>query len=704
MNVLKIGVGQIGFRAFSLGLALSFAASAAGGTELPDAPAPVSHPPAQDVQARGQAILRQLIEVNRYWLLVPLEAVTNYAYVFHLRQGEQGNPDSGQYPVRVVEPAKASHPRRQGVTYYSVLQCLAKDPTCAQVRVVTEKNGRITLELAVAPPLRGACGNGVKGSWVGYFSFGGEEAQLVIDAGRMVPLKSVVLVATTPVRIEETFSDYAEVTPGHYAPLSVTVKRAAEKSVQFDWKFKLHDGGLWLFDQGRYRDQKVAWLDQVVVNRPLSELPDEPSPAPRKSKSASPRTTPQYQTFETNGVEVSYAGVSVAYAQAIARTIAVARSIAAEQFGFDMPEVITITVTADADREVQLFNDGEDHFVLDVSSEAGLERPARTGTFHIYGLCHEVGHLAMYRLIKDCDWMKNDAKEAWAHYLGSRLTDMVYVKCGPEIWPDHYDYRADGMQRLEKSLAQDSNTNSFNQAVRAWKALVEIVGDKGTAPLFAAWAKARIDPLDPGTAIRPTLSARPEAERLAAWWYESEPALIQELGKSDFPVETIEASALAGRPVELALDDGQPAGKSSIAGSGHAVRFEANGTNCFLTEVRMFGSRYGLPEPPKENFHVWLCDKGFKPIADFPFPYSSFPYAGEGEGKWVTLKVPPTRVPPEFVICVCFNPTATKGIYANYDKEAGGHSFVALPGREDAPFKKGDWLIRACLDQPRTQR
>lgn len=65
----------------------------------------------------------------------------------------------------------------------------------------------------------------------------------------------------------------------------------------------------------------------------------------------------------------------------------------------------------------------------------------------------------------------------------------------------------------------------------------------------------------------------------------------------------------------------------------------------------------------------------------------------------MTLKVPPTRVPPEFVICVCFNPTATKGIYANYDKGLATQSFTALPGSDHAPFTDSNWLIRAQVDR-----
>jgi hypothetical protein len=304
----------------------------------------------------------------------------------------------------------------------------------------------------------------------------------------------------------------------------------------------------------------------------------------------------------------------------------------------------------------------------------------------------------MYRILKNCDWMKGTAKEAWAHYLGSRLTDLVYERCGPDLWPDAYDYREDGMARLNAALAQDDGTDLHNQAVRAWKELVEITGDKAVAPLFAAWNEAAVDPLDPSPALRPVLAARPQAQRLLAWWNKYEPVLLERMEKSSFPRQTVASTALTEKAIELALDDGHPAGQRSISGSGHAVRFQAPGTNCVLTEVRMFGCRYGEPEPPKEDFHVWLCDKDFKPIAQFAFPYSSFPYAAQ-PAKWVTLKIPPTRVPPDFVLDVTFNPTAMKGIYAHFDNSPDGHSFTGLPGHKHEPFKQGDWLLRAVVER-----
>lgn len=156
---------------------------------------------------------------------------------------------------------------------------------------------------------------------------------------------------------------------------------------------------------------------------------------------------------------------------------------------------------------------------------------------------------------------------------------------------------------------------------------------------------------------------------------------------------------LAGKPRELAQDDGKIANKKSIAGGGHAVRFETGGGTWYLTSVSLHGSRYGYPTAPKEDFHVWLCDEQFKVITDFSMPYSRFQ---RGDPRWVPLKVKPTLVPEKFIVCFGFNPTATKGVFVSYDGQASGNSLVGVPGRKAGPFESGDWMIRATLDQLKT--
>jgi RNA polymerase sigma-70 factor (ECF subfamily) len=145
---------------------------------------------------------------------------------------------------------------------------------------------------------------------------------------------------------------------------------------------------------------------------------------------------------------------------------------------------------------------------------------------------------------------------------------------------------------------------------------------------------------------------------------------------------------------ELALDDGQMKGRRSIAGGGHAVRFEApgEGDGWMLTAVKIHGSRYGYPRPPREDFKVFLCDDQFRPIAEFAFPYSKFE---RGNSRWVTLEVKPTKLPKKFILGVGFNPTQTKGVYLSHDGKGTGRSLVGLPGEQSQPFEQGDWLIRA---------
>jgi hypothetical protein len=153
---------------------------------------------------------------------------------------------------------------------------------------------------------------------------------------------------------------------------------------------------------------------------------------------------------------------------------------------------------------------------------------------------------------------------------------------------------------------------------------------------------------------------------------------------------------LAGKSQELAQDDGKRAGGTSLAGGGHAVRFEAPDGEWYLTGVRIHGSRYGYPTPPNEDFQVWLCDKDFKEIAKFSYPYAKFQ---KGKPRWVVLKTKPTRVPETFIVCAGFNPTGTKGVSVSRDAEGSGYSLSGLPGGEAGPFAQGDWLIRVTIAQ-----
>jgi hypothetical protein len=401
------------------------------------------------------------------------------------------------------------------------------------------------------------------------------------------------------------------------------------------------------------------------------------------------------QTLQHDGVVVSYDGIDLEHAKAIARTVASARTMASERFDFNMPQTIKVSVSVDPKEKVRLFNDGQDHFSLTIRDQRDLQRPEVSGIFHLYGLCHEVGHLAMYRSIRNRGWLTSAAAEGWAHYLGSRLVDGVYAREGGELWPDRYDYRADGMQRLNRQLSAVRN-DDHQQGARLWQHLVQITGDRGVAPLFAAWGRIEVDPADPEEDVAGVLRSLSDDPRVEDWWQQASESLVVHRPRSTFTALTAQRGQLSGKTQELTHDDGQAAGKSSIAGGGHAVRFQVPDDSWYLTSVRIHGGRYGRSQPPREDFHIWLCDRQLNQIADFPIPYAKF---ARGASKWVTLEVKPTLVPQEFIICVGFNPTATKGVYVSHDDKANsdGTSMTGLPSGEPKLLEKGDWLIRATV-------
>jgi len=398
------------------------------------------------------------------------------------------------------------------------------------------------------------------------------------------------------------------------------------------------------------------------------------------------------------GARVAYTGIGEPYARAIARVTGAARKAAAG-WGYNVPEVVHVQVTAGADQKVRLYTGGSDRVYLSVRSDADLRKPAATGIFHLYGLCHEVGHLAQYRAVTRHDWMTTACAEGWAHCLGSRLVDAVYAAAGASLWPDPYDYRADGTARLASQLKGKKLSDTVRGA-GLWMELHEHLGDKGLAALFKAWGQAKVDASDPVPALGNMVSlvGRGEAA-VEAWWKRAAPVFVTVRTGSTFEAKTVSPRVLSGKPVTLKQDDGAAADRNSLAGSGHAVRFQVPDGEWYLRGVVIHGSRYGGSRPPDEDFHVWLCDADLRSIADFPFPYKAFE---RGEATWVPLPIrTPTLVPQEFVVCVGFNPTGSKGVYVSRDKAGSGKTLAGLPGKGAQSFGAGDWLIRAVVDRPR---
>ncbi len=222
------------------------------------------------------------------------------------------------------------------------------------------------------------------------------------------------------------------------------------------------------------------------------------------------------QLYRMDNAVVEYENIDAGYAEAICRTVSSA-SDNCRGIGFDMPRTIKINVTCGSGQKVRLFNGGNDRIYLSIKSEKNLLKPADSGIHHVYGLCHEVGHLAMYRLIPQHAWMSSAAAEGWAHYLGSLIVDSVWQKHGEDLWPDNHDYSVDGTERLNAQIQDDGKT-PVAKGAGLWKDLTELIEIKDVPAVFSAWSKAEIDPTDPGAALRTALLAVNDNPQLAQWW------------------------------------------------------------------------------------------------------------------------------------------------------------------------------------------
>ncbi|SPE34582.1 exported hypothetical protein [Candidatus Sulfopaludibacter sp. SbA3] len=207
--------------------------------------------------------------------------------------------------------------------------------------------------------------------------------------------------------------------------------------------------------------------------------------------------TPRHKVSSAH-FETTYSGIEERWARGLTETLEVARSVYVEDFRFDMPDRVTFDVQCDAGLETKLYTNGNGIF-LRLAKAGDLVDTASSPYHNLYGMCHELGHIAMGRALGPCKWMRHDANEAWAHYIGSLVVDRLYQRRGPGLWPDPYDYRVDGVARLRKPEQGGAD------AAAAWYALGTVIGTENFPRLFAAWRVAKLDPHDPSAGLESAL-------------------------------------------------------------------------------------------------------------------------------------------------------------------------------------------------------
>lgn len=160
----------------------------------------------------------------------------------------------------------------------------------------------------------------------------------------------------------------------------------------------------------------------------------------------------------------------------------------------------------------------------------------------------------------------------------------------------------------------------------------------------------------------------------------------------DIPAESVQVTNV----------DDSAEGKQSYGGTGFAEQFKRPAEAKYVAAIELFGSRYGMLQPPDEDFRVYLLDGDNRVIKELSFPYAMF---DRGEECWVVLGVDDVEVPEQFGVAIDFNAHQTKGVYLGKDESvAKTHSYVGTPKSGFKPVEgQFDWMIRVRLiEQPRT--
>lgn len=152
--------------------------------------------------------------------------------------------------------------------------------------------------------------------------------------------------------------------------------------------------------------------------------------------------------YETGQVSVISDFVDKATVKSLALTLDEARSIAVNS-GFKMADRINLHVIKNPEiGKIILFNDGCRNIFLFYPDEFSFNSKILHNNTNTYGLCHEVGLMALNSVPLKTDDFSFFILEGWAQVFASVTNDIIYEKYGKNLWKDGLDYRKFGMKRL----------------------------------------------------------------------------------------------------------------------------------------------------------------------------------------------------------------------------------------------------------------
>lgn len=228
----------------------------------------------EEEERRVRDALKEYGKVNEYWLSRYPKDLPEFGYTFHM----QGHDDE----VLSYEEIKAATNwfaefKRKGISYIGLSRLLVLDIDALRCRRVVEDKeaGTLEFDFVLKHAWMNAVGNGVSGTWLGWFNGGIDKGTAVLDT------KTMTLREVRTMNYDERYSDYVPVKPGRYVPRRIVIdkhngdrsKSGQGDNMLFDFRFQVYEPCLWLFDRsvqtdetGKEKTDYPVWIDKVTVN------------------------------------------------------------------------------------------------------------------------------------------------------------------------------------------------------------------------------------------------------------------------------------------------------------------------------------------------------------------------------------------------------------------------------------------------------
>ena len=193
---------------------------------------PIHALPFLDAESARQAvtILTRMSEVNRRWFGVLPPDIKSLQYTFHLA-GKESQKITYQDYIDAQSWYREWY--AEGISYTGAARVLAALRERAKYRQVQVGDDRVEIHFVLRDlPSTVAAGNGISGTWKGFFSTAMREGTLTLDARRFTPL------SIDYGDRQEVYSDYVEIEPGQFVPRRIQIR---SPGMEFDFRFQALD-------------------------------------------------------------------------------------------------------------------------------------------------------------------------------------------------------------------------------------------------------------------------------------------------------------------------------------------------------------------------------------------------------------------------------------------------------------------------------